>query len=163
MTWKFDWAKVIWIAVMWRVLHVEMLPYPQFSFTRTLMKWRLRTTLPYWSLKMKLKIGPILSDLSVWPQNPGISKEEWQPPQVYPMLLCWKHCQHFHCFKCLKTGWGDLLEGTLKVSQYLMEVDLPIIGNRECEEIYSAEKEPIFKEQICAGYPEGGKDTCQVT
>ena len=44
-----------------------------------------------------------------------------------------------------------------------MEVDLPIIGNRECEEIYSAEKEPIFKEQICAGYPEGGKDTCQVT
>ena len=63
----------------------------------------------------------------------------------------------------MKTGWGDLLEGTLKVSQYLMEVDLPIIGNRECEEFYSAEKEPIFKEQICAGYPEGGKDTCQVT
>ena len=44
-----------------------------------------------------------------------------------------------------------------------MEVDLPIIGNRQCEEFYSARKISIVKEQMCAGYPEGGKDTGQVT
>ena len=45
-----------------------------------------------------------------------------------------------------------------------MEVDLPIIEVSRCEKAYSEveEKMPIVKEQICAGYPEGEKDSCQV-
>ena len=45
-----------------------------------------------------------------------------------------------------------------------MEVDLPITGMKQCKEAYSKGKliRSIVKEQICAGYPNGGKDSCQV-
>jgi len=46
-----------------------------------------------------------------------------------------------------------------------MEVDLPIIGMKQRQKAYSQGKliRPITKEQICAAYDQGGKDTCQVT
>ena len=49
-------------------------------------------------------------------------------------------------------------------SEFLMEVDVPIIGISQCQKSFSEteEKMPIVKEQICAGYPKGGKDACQV-
>ena len=71
---------------------------------------------------------------------------------------------HFHC--CFeKSGWGDLLEEFELGSEFLMEVDLPIIGMKQCKESYSKGelKRQVVKEQICAGYPNGGKDSCQVT
>ena len=45
-----------------------------------------------------------------------------------------------------------------------MEVDLPIIEVSRCKKAYSEgeEKMPIIKEQICAGYRNGGKDSCRV-
>lgn len=43
-----------------------------------------------------------------------------------------------------------------------MEVDVPIIKMSQCKQSYSDNKKPIVKEHICAGYPEGGKDSCKV-
>ena len=56
------------------------------------------------------------------------------------------------------------MEGSKNGSQYLMEVDVPIIGMNQCKESYSQGEliRPIVKEQICAGYPNGGKDSCSV-
>ena len=40
----------------------------------------------------------------------------------------------------------------------LQEVDVPLISNGECSNSYSG----IISSMICAGLPEGGKDSCQV-
>ena len=46
----------------------------------------------------------------------------------------------------------------------LQEVDLPIINNTECEMMYEKAgfREHIPHIFICAGYREGGKDSCEV-
>ena len=46
----------------------------------------------------------------------------------------------------------------------LQEVDLPIINNTQCETMYEKAgfKEHIPHIFICAGYREGGKDSCEV-
>jgi len=61
------------------------------------------------------------------------------------------------------TGWGRLYEdGPLPA--VLQEVDLPIINNTECEAMYEKAgfREHIPDIFICAGYREGGKDSCEV-
>ena len=47
----------------------------------------------------------------------------------------------------------------------LQEVDLPIINNTQCEHMYEAAgfREHIPHIFICAGYREGGKDSCEVS
>jgi len=60
------------------------------------------------------------------------------------------------------TGWGRLYEdGPLPA--VLQEVDLPIINNTECEAMYEKAgfREHIPHIFICAGYREGGKDSCE--
>ena len=61
-------------------------------------------------------------------------------------------------------GWGDTSEGSQTGSAFLMEVDVPIIGMSQCQKSYSKGDliRPVVKEQICAAYPNGGKDSCQV-
>lgn len=58
------------------------------------------------------------------------------------------------------TGWGALSEGG-PISKSLQEVFIPIISNNECRMTkYPARK--ITDNMLCAGYKEGGKDSCQV-
>ena len=59
------------------------------------------------------------------------------------------------------------MEGSEKGSKFLMEVDLPLVGNTQCQKYYNNTEEllyelPIYEEQICAGFPDGEKDSCQV-
>lgn len=47
----------------------------------------------------------------------------------------------------------------------LQEVQVPIISQSSCQEMYSLDpkdKVDILYDMICAGYQEGGKDSCQV-
>lgn len=44
--------------------------------------------------------------------------------------------------------------------QTLQEVDVPVVGNRQCSCLY--ENINITDNMICAGLLEGGKDSCQV-
>ncbi|CAL4079515.1 unnamed protein product, partial [Meganyctiphanes norvegica] len=55
------------------------------------------------------------------------------------------------------TGWGTTSEGGKQAGE-LQEVQVPIMSNKACEAIYH---NVIFKTSICAGIPEGGKDSCQ--
>ncbi|XP_043110255.1 uncharacterized protein LOC122355756 [Puntigrus tetrazona] len=58
------------------------------------------------------------------------------------------------------TGWGNISEGVAPPSrQVLQEVEVPVIGNRQCNCLYGVGN--ITDNMICAGVLEGGKDSCQ--
>lgn len=44
----------------------------------------------------------------------------------------------------------------------MMEVQVPITNNEECKKSYANDVNVIDSRVICAGYPEGGKDSCRV-
>ncbi|CAH2054371.1 unnamed protein product, partial [Iphiclides podalirius] len=54
-------------------------------------------------------------------------------------------------------GWGTKFYGGPH-SNVLMEVSVPIWEHKKCTESFTA---AVFEENICAGGPEGGKDSCQ--
>uniref|UniRef100_A0A8C1EQF7 Uncharacterized protein n=1 Tax=Cyprinus carpio carpio TaxID=630221 RepID=A0A8C1EQF7_CYPCA len=58
------------------------------------------------------------------------------------------------------TGWGNIGEGVpLPSPNVLQEVEVPVIGNRQCNCLYGVGE--ITDNMICAGLLEGGKDSCQ--
>ncbi|XP_045899466.1 serine protease 33-like [Micropterus dolomieu] len=58
------------------------------------------------------------------------------------------------------TGWGNVGTGvSLPSPGNLMEVQLPIVGNRQCSCSYLAGL--ITNNMICAGFSAGGKEICQ--
>jgi secreted trypsin-like serine protease len=64
-------------------------------------------------------------------------------------------------------GWGTTSFGG-DIAKNLMEVQVPIVSNEECDKSYSSVEgsavsypEGINHNFICAGAPEGGKDSCQ--
>ncbi|KAG8006569.1 Transmembrane protease serine 9, partial [Nibea albiflora] len=58
------------------------------------------------------------------------------------------------------TGWGNIGSGVaLPSPQNLMEVEVPIVGNRQCNCDYGVGT--ITDNMICAGLRAGGKDSCQ--
>ncbi|XP_051771647.1 tryptase-like [Ctenopharyngodon idella] len=58
------------------------------------------------------------------------------------------------------TGWGNIDEGvSLPSPNVLQEVEVPVIGNRQCNCLYGVGN--ITDNMICAGLLEGGKDSCQ--
>lgn len=56
----------------------------------------------------------------------------------------------------LISGWGHLKEGGHS-SEQLKKVEVPIVSNRDCDQVYSFN---IIKDMLCAGI--AGKDSCQV-
>ncbi|XP_033215825.1 trypsin-7-like [Belonocnema kinseyi] len=57
------------------------------------------------------------------------------------------------------TGWGAVREGG-SISNVLQTVDVPIISKTVCNDAYESYG-GVPTGQICAAYPEGGKDACQ--
>lgn len=59
-------------------------------------------------------------------------------------------------------GWGDTEEGSGKGSDDLLKVDVPVIPDARCAALYPGGLES-FKPgaEVCAGYPQGGRDSCQ--
>ncbi|XP_011601076.1 serine protease 27 [Takifugu rubripes] len=67
--------------------------------------------------------------------------------------------------QCYVTGWGNIRDDVpLQGLGTLQEVQVPIISQSSCQEMYSLDpkdKVDILYDMICAGYQEGGKDSCQ--
>jgi len=61
---------------------------------------------------------------------------------------------------CTVTGWGTTSEGGFILPNKLHKVDVPVVSDEECNVAY-ADTNPIQDSMICAGLPEGGKDSCQ--
>lgn len=62
-------------------------------------------------------------------------------------------------YKGVVTGWGATSEHG-SISDKLQEVVVPIISNIDCRKTGYGNK--ITENMLCAGYPEGKKDSCQV-
>ncbi|XP_022617030.1 trypsin II-P29-like [Seriola dumerili] len=56
------------------------------------------------------------------------------------------------------TGWGDTVENGFSSAETLQEVNIPIVGNKQCQCYHSF---TITENMICAGIKAGGKDSCQ--
>ncbi|XP_071524795.1 trypsin-1-like [Panulirus ornatus] len=59
---------------------------------------------------------------------------------------------------CFVAGWGTTTEGGSSPS-VLQKVTVPIVSDAECRDAYGQDE--IDDSMICAGVPEGGKDSCQ--
>merc|ERR1719168_596165 len=59
---------------------------------------------------------------------------------------------------CTVSGWGTTSEGGSLASE-LMKVDVPVVSDDACRDSYG--QNDIADSMICAGLPQGGKDSCQ--
>nr|XP_004671064.2 polyserase-2 isoform X1 [Jaculus jaculus] len=88
-------------------------------------------------------------------------------PGVRPVCLP-RASHHFaHGKTCRATGWGDVQEADpLPLPWVLQEVELRLLGEAACQCLYSRPGPfnltfQLLPGMLCAGYPEGRKDTCQ--
>ena len=56
-------------------------------------------------------------------------------------------------------GWGTQSSGASNLPKDLMQVQVPVVSNTACGSSYS--DETIGDGMLCAGYPQGRKDSCQ--
>ena len=63
----------------------------------------------------------------------------------------------------LIAGWGLLRQDSLDYPDVPLQVELPVLSNEKCTADYAGEPFTITDNMVCAGLPEGGKDTCQVS
>ncbi|KAM9346001.1 polyserase-2-like [Symphorus nematophorus] len=79
---------------------------------------------------------------------------------ILPACLAAPGSTFFSGIDAWVTGWGNIGSGVpLPSPQNLMEVEVPIVGNRQCNCDYGVGR--ITDNMICAGLREGGKDSCQ--
>uniref|UniRef100_A0A671G293 Polyserase-2 n=1 Tax=Rhinolophus ferrumequinum TaxID=59479 RepID=A0A671G293_RHIFE len=88
-------------------------------------------------------------------------------PTVKPVCLPRASHRFVHGTACWATGWGDVQEADpLPLPWVLQEVELRLVGEAACQCLYSRPGPfnltfQLLPGMLCAGYPEGRKDTCQ--
>ncbi|KAM5197844.1 polyserase-2 isoform 3-T3 [Hipposideros larvatus] len=88
-------------------------------------------------------------------------------PTVRPVCLPRASHRFVHGTACWATGWGDVQEADpLPLPWVLQEVELRLVGEAACQCLYSRPGPfnltfQLLPGMLCAGYPEGRKDTCQ--
>ncbi|XP_052618588.1 polyserase-2 isoform X3 [Peromyscus californicus insignis] len=88
-------------------------------------------------------------------------------PWVRPVCLPRASHRFAHGTACWATGWGDVQEADpLPFPWVLQEVELRLLGEAACQCLYSRPGPfnltfQLLPGMLCAGYPEGRRDTCQ--
>jgi len=77
---------------------------------------------------------------------------------IWPICLPPADNRKYDGEKATVTGWGTIYYGG-PISSYLQEVTLPVWTNKQCGDAYK--EHDIVDNFLCAGIPEGGKDSCQ--
>ncbi|XP_015248484.1 PREDICTED: transmembrane protease serine 9-like [Cyprinodon variegatus] len=79
---------------------------------------------------------------------------------ISPVCLAASNSSFYSGVNSWVTGWGNIgSSAPLPFPQNLMEVEVPVVGNRGCKCSYGAST--ITSNMICAGLTVGGKDACQ--
>lgn len=73
--------------------------------------------------------------------------------------------QNFTGYNAFVAGWGNTEEKG-KFSKILQQVQVPVLSNADCKAEYESQNRLWYTDQfrrsvICAGFKEGGKDSCQ--
>jgi hypothetical protein len=80
--------------------------------------------------------------------------------EALPLLLAPRPKLEGNGMMAVVTGWG--VTGDKKVAQRLMEVAVPLVAVEDCAAQNRAARGKIIDARnLCAGYPQGGKDSCQ--
>ncbi|XP_065346732.1 proclotting enzyme-like [Cloeon dipterum] len=93
---------------------------------------------------------------------------QWAPRSVWPACLpasSGRLADDLSGAKAVAAGWGWLSEDSSKGGRanILHKVELEILENKQCLEWYQSQgkKVKILPSQMCAGYENGGRDTCR--
>ncbi|XP_015818761.3 chymotrypsin-like protease CTRL-1 [Nothobranchius furzeri] len=79
---------------------------------------------------------------------------------IRPICLASSSSQFFNSTLCWATGWGKLNKTeNLPVTQPLQQVQVPVIGNKQCSCNYISTDATITSQMICAG--QQNKGSCQ--
>ncbi|XP_006872046.1 PREDICTED: polyserase-2 [Chrysochloris asiatica] len=88
-------------------------------------------------------------------------------PAVRPVCLPRASHRLAHGTACWATGWGDIQEAApLPLPWTLQQVELKLLGEAACQCLYNRPGPfnltfQLLPGMLCAGYPEGRRDTCQ--
>jgi hypothetical protein len=91
----------------------------------------------------------------------AILKMDTQRYYVHVMYFVLMTGRSFTGMQGVATGWGVTVQNG-SPSDVLNEVTVPILSNRECRTTSYGSKK-ITDNMLCAGFPEGKKDSCQVS
>ncbi len=58
------------------------------------------------------------------------------------------------------TGWGQLRSDQPGAATSLMQVEIPLVSQETCQQAYASMRAVIDARTLCAGLPQGGKDSC---
>ncbi|KAF6739989.1 Enteropeptidase [Oryzias melastigma] len=96
------------------------------------------------------------ADIAMMHLQQPVNFTEW----VVPVCLA-AEGQHFPAGRrCFIAGWGrDAEAGSLP--DVLQEAEVPLVDQEECQRLLP--EYTFTSSMLCAGYPEGGVDSCQVT
>ncbi|XP_053194970.1 serine protease 27-like, partial [Scomber japonicus] len=86
---------------------------------------------------------------------------------IVPVCLAASDSTFYDGVNTWVTGWSDIGSkssdfvslATRPSQQNLMEVEMPVVGNRQCDCDYG--QSSITGNMLCAGFTAGGKDSCQ--
>ena len=81
-------------------------------------------------------------------------------PHIRPICLPKKDDSDYSNFVSTVTGWGTTSLGG-STSSKLLEVDVNVLSNSECQKNYSYTSSMITDQMLCAVVEGGGKDSCQ--
>uniref|UniRef100_A0A8D9E7P1 Serine proteinase stubble n=1 Tax=Cacopsylla melanoneura TaxID=428564 RepID=A0A8D9E7P1_9HEMI len=96
------------------------------------------------------------NDIAVLELESGV---DFEAPQIHPACLPEDNDANYIGKNGIVAGWGRLDERK-PTSATLRKVEVPILSEEECKNVgYSAQR--ITKNMMCAGYPEGKRDSCQ--
>uniref|UniRef100_A0A3Q3WMW3 Peptidase S1 domain-containing protein n=1 Tax=Mola mola TaxID=94237 RepID=A0A3Q3WMW3_MOLML len=77
---------------------------------------------------------------------------------IYPVCLAAANSTFHSGTSSWVTGWGNEFKSASTLPDILQEVEVPVVGNNECECSYPS---GITDNMICSGHRQGGKGICQ--
>ena len=92
-----------------------------------------------------------------WSSNPDIKPICLPTPEMDNLDLVGK--------PSIVAGWGTTRSDGGRPSDVLLYAEVPVVSNSECKSAYStllSYDDQINPTHICAGYKQGGRDSCQV-
>uniref|UniRef100_A0A2S2NGW7 CLIP domain-containing serine protease n=1 Tax=Schizaphis graminum TaxID=13262 RepID=A0A2S2NGW7_SCHGA len=102
------------------------------------------------------------NDIAILKLKNSVSFTQFIRPICLPIQLDMKHINMMKLMPFV-AGWGstqELFFSSESRNTAMMEVQIPIMDINKCKEAYSNGYNVIDDRILCAGYPEGGKDSC---